>query len=188
MRQQITSILVGIITLAVIAFGFYLFVAAIIDKLNSANSDLGKTIVGASLTLIGATVTLVVGKLWEQKIKIKQEIREKKIPIYEQQVSVLFAALFSMKTKGIQISEKELLTAFLSFTEKLVIWGDPEVIRAWQEFRNHTWNTDAIGGFRKLEAFILALRKDIGTSNGNLTGADLMKLFINDYDALRNTQ
>lgn len=78
-KQQVLSILPGLATVAVLALIAYLLFAAGINKLNSIDSDLGKTIAGASIAVIGATITLVVGKHWEQKIKIRQDVQQKKV-------------------------------------------------------------------------------------------------------------
>ena len=157
-KQQLKALVVPLLLIALLGFGSYWFIAALIDKLNSVNSDIGKAIIAGAATIIVTVLSLVAGKIWEQKIKIRQDIRDKKIPVYEQQM----------------------IKAFSTFTEKLIIWGDPLVIKAWSEFR---LNADPKQFLIKWQSFLMALRKDIGNSNANLEGGDLMRLFINDYGA-----
>ena len=82
--------------------------------------------------------------------------------------------------------DPKLIESFVQFTEKLIIWGGSEVIKAWQEFRTHPFDTanptTVLDGFRKFEEFVFALRKDIGNENNKLAPGDLLRLFINDYD------
>src|SRR5690606_51151 len=95
-------------------------------------------IVAGAFAVVAATVTLVIGKIWEQKIKLKQEVYAKKVPVYETQVSTLFEIVFAGK-KGEELDQDKVVQMFADFTEKLMIWGGPEVIRCWQQFRLHDW-------------------------------------------------
>ncbi len=178
--------LVGaLVVLAILAGGLYFFVAAVLDKLNSLNSDLGKAIVAGAVTLFAAVVTLVGGKIWEQRVKIQQDVREKRLPVYEKQIETFFSVLFAEKIGNEKPSEQDIQKAFLAFTEKLIVWGSPEVIQAWSAFRLNDWTSSTPeAGFLKVEAFIRAIRKDLGNSNAGLPAGDLMRLFINDMPAV----
>jgi hypothetical protein len=92
------GLVVSLAIVALLGLGVYYFIAAVIDKLNAVNSDLGKAIVTGAVTVAAAIVTLVVGKVWEQRVKIQQEVREKKIPVYEKQIETFFAVMFAQKT------------------------------------------------------------------------------------------
>ena len=192
LKQQIGSVLIGLGTVAALGFGFYWLVAALIDKLNSIDSDVSKALISAVVAIVGATLTIVVGKLLEQRIKIKQDVRLKKVPVYEEQMKVIFDVLFASKRGKKAMNEAQLVKAFSNFTEKLIIWGDSAVIKAWEEFRTHKWedgnNQVARAGFVKFEAFVKALRKDLGNDNKNLKDGDLLRLFINDFEKLTNSE
>ena len=190
-RSQLWSIAIGLGTLYAIGYGAYLLFATTIDKLNSINSDVSKTVIAGGFALVGTVITLVAGKLWEQHIKIRQEVREKKIPVYEQQITTFFNAMFAQKKGLTPMSEPELQKAFAEFTEKLIVWGSSEVIQSWQQFRTHDWqNGTPVQAFMQLESFLKTLRKDIGNENKHLKDGDLLRLFITDFDAViaTNTQ
>lgn len=183
-RTQLLSIVMGVATVYALGYGVILFFSAALDKLNSISSDLGKALIAGGIALVGTVITLVVGKIWEQKLKIRQDIRDKKIPFYEHQISTFFEVMFSHKKRTGSKSSEDLEKAFAEFTEKLLVWGSSEVIQAWQEFRSHDWQrTTPIAGLQKLESFVKVLRIDIGNENKNLKDGDLLRLFINDYDA-----
>jgi len=176
------GLLVSLGVVALLGVGLYFFFASLLDKLNSVNSDLSKTIIAGVLTAVGAVVTLVIGKIWEQNTRNKQEVREKKIPVYEKQIATFFAAMFAEKMGNPPTTPQDLQKAFMEFTEKLIIWGSPQVISAWSAFRLHDWsNSTTVEGFRKLEDFIRAVRADLGASNVGLPPGELVKLFVNDY-------
>ena len=178
--------LVGaVVVLAVLVGGLYFFVAAVLDKLNSLNSDLGKAIVAGAVTLFAAVVTVVGGKIWEQRVKIQQDVREKRLPVYEKQIETFFSVLFAEKAGNEKPSEQDIQKAFMAFTEKLIVWGSPEVIKAWSAFRLHDWTSaKPVDAFLKVELFLRAIRRDLGNSNSGLPPGELMRLFVNDMPAI----
>lgn len=182
-KQQPVSIFVSLLVVGLLGLGIYWLTSALFDKLGSIDSDLGKAIVTGGVTVSIAVISLVIGKLWEQKVKIQQDIREKKIPVYEKQIATFFSVLFAEKHGEKKLTENELGKAFQDFTEKLIIWGSPEVIQTWLAFKLHDWqNSDSTEGFLKVEALLKAIRKDLGNSNSNLAVGDMMKLFVNDFN------
>jgi hypothetical protein len=179
------SLVVALAVVALLGFGVYYSVVAVIDKLNTVNSDLGKALVTGAVAFAVGVVTLVIGKIGEQRVKIQQEVREKKIPVYEKQIETFFAVMLAQKTGAAAVSKEKLQKAFMAFTEKLIVWGSPEVINAWSAFRLHDWqNTKPEEGFLKLEEFLRAIRTDLGSSNSGLPVGELMRLFVNDMPPL----
>jgi hypothetical protein len=183
LKQKFADLLLAMLAVAGIAGIVYLFSVGILDKLNSVNSELTKASIGAVVAVFVAAVTIVLGKAWELKTKIKQEIREKKIPVYEKQLEAIFATLFSDKLKSGEGTGDDLLKAFIGFSEKIVIWGDSEVISSWEQFRRSFSESASLEKqMAALEDFILALRKDVGNSNKSLKRGDILRAFLNDVD------
>jgi len=170
---------VAIITLLAV----YLF-QGIVGALASLNSDIAKAIIVASIAATGTTVTAVLGKIYQQKLTIQQEIRDKKIPLYEEQLGLFFRVFFADKIQRKAATEQELIETFAKFSEKLIIWGGPDVIRAWSNLRLKFINGEpgSIQQILALEDFMFALRKDIGNDNAILDRGDLLRLFVNDLD------
>jgi hypothetical protein len=182
-KQQPVNIFVSLLIVGLLGLGLYWLITSLIDKLNSVDSDLGKALVTGGVTVSVAVVSLVIGKLWEQQVKIKQDIREKKIPVYEKQIETFFSIIFAEKNGQRKLTEDEIGKAFQEFTEKLIIWGSEEVIQAWLAFRFYDWqNNDSIEGVLKIETLLQAIRKDLGNSNSKLKVGDITKLFVNDFN------
>jgi hypothetical protein len=182
-KQQPVNIFVSLLTVGLLGLGVYWLITSLIDKLNSVDSDLGKALVTGGATVSVAVVSLVIGKLWEQQVKIQQDIREKKIPVYEKQIETFFSIIFAEKNGQRKLTEDKIGKAFQEFTEKLIIWGSEEVIQAWLAFRLYDWqNSDSIEGLLKVEALLQAIRKDLGNSNSKLKAGDITKLFVNDFN------
>jgi hypothetical protein len=174
------AVLIGLFAIAALGFGLYWFVAALIDKLASVQGDLSKTLVASSATIIISVLTLVVGKVWEQKLKTREEIRAKKIPVYEKQIETFFSVIMSEKISGEKVSERDLMKAFAAFSEKLIVWGSADVIRAWVKFR--TTKFDGAEGLKMMDDFFLAIRNDLGNDSSKLKNRELLQLFVNDLD------
>jgi hypothetical protein len=183
-KQQPVNVFISLLVVGLLGLGVYWLITALFDKLNSVDSDIGKALVTGGATVSIAVVSLVFGKLWEQKVKIEQDIREKKIPVYEKQIAIFFSIFFAEKNGEKKPTENELGKAFQDFSEKIIIWGSAEVIQAWLAFKLHDWqnNNDTVRGFLKFEALLKAIRKDLGNSNSNLAVGDIMKLFVNDFN------
>lgn len=160
-------------------FGLYHFLVGLIAELKSMDSDLGKALVAG----VASVMVVVAGKIWERRSLRQQEAYERKIPVYEKQIAELFKVLMSQK-RGESLDEDDLLVAFTEFTEKLIIWGGPRVVRAWRDFRVHDWSSGKPrDGLAVLARLMLEVRADLGNSNRGLGQADVLKLFINDYDS-----
>jgi len=111
------------------------FLSLLIDKLSSVQSDLAKTLITASATILVAAITLVAGKLWEQRLRIRDEIRAKKIPIYEKHIHTFFEILYAEKFTGKPADPQKQVRAFAEFAELAIIWGSSDVIKSWAAFR-----------------------------------------------------
>jgi hypothetical protein len=160
----------------------YLFGLGVVHLLNSVQSDIGKTLIAASVTVFVAVITLVLGKLLEQRLKIRDEIRAKKVPIYEGHIQVFFEIFFSPLTTGKPADPKKMASGFASVSEKLVTWGSVGVIKAWNDFRSTDPDTnDPQRKLDKLEGVFRAIREDLGNDVKNLESGELLRMFINDY-------
>lgn len=183
-KYDAKQLCLGLIALAIVTFLVIYLLGAFFEALTSLDSDLAKAIIVASIAAIGTTATAALGKIYQQKIAIKQEIRDKKVPLYEEQLGIFFRVVFAEKIKSKAATEQELIEAFANFSEKLIIWGGPDVIRAWSNLRLKLVNEESgnIAQIIALEDFMFALRKDLGNDNSKLDKGDLLQLFVNDLD------
>jgi hypothetical protein len=181
MRQQLQSIALGLLVLFAIGVGVFWFAAAMIRLLGSVQSDFLKTLVASAGAVVAAAITIVGGKIWELKIKIRQDIREKKVPVYEGLVKMFFRMFYAESLGEQRPSEQELRKTFAEFTEQLVMWGSSEVIRTWGQFRTQRFD---IADFKKstdqMEGIFRAIRKDLGNDIKKLRSGDLLRLWVND--------
>ena len=75
--KQLASLTIGVVLLGILGLGVYFFVSALLTKLNAVSSDLAKAIVAGAVTAFAAIVTVVLGKIWEQRTKIQADLRDR---------------------------------------------------------------------------------------------------------------
>jgi len=148
------------------------------------------SIIAAVGTISVSVISVTVGKYYERKLSIEQELREKKIPMYNGFVEFLFKVLMSDKI-GKRMSEKDMMTYFMKFTQELIVWGSDEVVNLWSNYRRYFVNEEKVDTsyytMFELEKLLLAIRKDTGHKNKGLNKGDLLGLFINDVDKYLNS-
>jgi len=186
MKAKLTIILRFLSALAVlggIAWGIYFIAAKVFSSLTNIKSDIAVAIVAASATITVSVVSLVISKVMETRATITQELRTKKVPIYEDLISTVFKFQFAEKLGEKPMSEAELIRFFANLTEKLTIWGSDGVIRAFSDFRLASTRVGAPTDILFIyENLLLAIRKDLGHKNRNLKRGMILSLFINDID------
>lgn len=160
-------------------------------KLMSLQKEVAAAIIASSSTVIVSVIAIITGKYLEKKQQIAFQIRNNKIPVYEDFINGLFDKVFSQKINGKEMSKKELDKFLIDFTKKLIIWGADPVIGKWASYRKENIsrlnrsneNDEKIENSQILfdmERLLYVIRKDIGHKNINLEKGDLLRLFVND--------
>ena len=176
--QMLVSILVFLFLLG---WGVLHFISLLLDKLESVQSDVAKALIAASATILVAAITMVAGKIWEQRLKIRDEIRAKKIPIYEKHIHTFFEILYAEKFTGKPADPHKQVRAFAEFAELAIIWGSSDVIKRWAAFREAAEVAKTPDEkLDILENLFIAIRRDIGNDVRHLAKRDLIRLFVND--------
>lgn len=159
--------------------------------LHSLDSSVAVAGVSASSAIVVATITVVIGKHRDARLAVEKATREKKIPVYEELIGFMLRVVMGSKT-GDAPSEEEILRFFGSFTQRLMVWGGDEVLKAWVEFRRAS-----VGGhdaphhsyrlMLRYEEVVTAIRRDLGHRNFGLKPGDVLGLFVNDVDEVLST-
>lgn len=163
--------------------GIYLFTWGMLRLLDAVKDEMSKAIITGAVAVLGSAFTLVFGKLWEQRIKIRDEIRARKIPIYEGHIATFFKIFFAPKVTGKQPNQKEVMDAFAKFAEQMVTWGSSDVIKQWGKFRKIGDDMADLPPEAKLdilEDLFMSMRKDVGNDVRSLKRRDILRLFVND--------
>lgn len=169
-----------------VIFCFIYLVKSIISIFLSINAQLAAGIIAASATVVVSVVTIVLSKRQEQKILIANQLREKKIPIYENIIEFIFSITFAQKLGKEQPSEEEVIAFFAKTTKDLVVWGSHDVVVAFRVFKEGLSLSASIGDTSSMlsvvEDFLIELRKDLGHPVKKFKRGDILKIYINDFD------
>lgn len=185
-------LVVGLAILAALVAATIWVAVMSVRTLRSLDVEVAAAIVSAFAALLIALVTTWLGRFLERRSVEARSQQEKRIPVYEAFVSDLLRMMEFTKHRDERKGpdDREIVEVLASFTEKAIVWGSGDVLKAWVDFRYlGIAGVDApdseAHGYRllvKLEELFLALRADLGLDNGDLARGDLLKLFINDLD------
>lgn len=182
--QSLIQALPGLVLLALLAWGVFAGAKWLLGVITEAESDVVAAFIAASIAVIGSVISLAVGKIYETQAAIRNDLRQKKTPVYEDIVHTLLYDVMFSKILGKEVpSEADLMEFFARITQKLTIWGSDDVLRIYGEFKTNAANlnnpTQSIFMFEDL---LLAIRKDLGHPNKGVGRKAILRLFVTDID------
>ncbi|MBL1220970.1 hypothetical protein JET18_08985 [Chryseobacterium sp. L7] len=187
--KKITEVVGGIIALLfIVGIGYLLYKIIIIVFLNFNKID-----INIFVAIIGGTITITsffITRYLERKKTIELEIRNKKIPIYEEFFEFYFSIIFKSNTDE-EITTDQMVKFFQQFNQKAIIWFPDNILKSYIEWKQNLTNFSNNQGvsLRDIilhqEQFMSQIRKDIGHTNKNLALGDISSLYINDFDTLQ---
>lgn len=156
----------------------------IFDNIEKVNTNILVAIIGSTVTIFG----YFISRYLEKKKLIEQQIREQKIPVYDEFIEFLFKILKNDKSNK-KLSDKELIDLFYSLNKKSILWLSDDSLKAYKEWRIKSINLSqessknaGVEMMALLEKMLFEFRKDIGHKNKRLKRGDILSLFINDWD------
>lgn len=147
--------------------------------ISTINEDLAVGIIAGVTTIVVSVGSVLIAKYIEQQNIIRNEHRERKIPIYTKLMTFLFERWQEAKD-GKKADEKEVSDFLLKFTQELVIWGSDDVIITFCEFRSSDHDSKSV--LLSIEKIWVMIRKDLGHRNIGIVRGMLLGLFVTDID------
>jgi hypothetical protein len=115
--KKMFEILVGLFLLGILSIGAWLSLSKIFELLNKIDKQVAVTIISASSTIIISVISILYAKYLENKRMIKKDIRDKKIPIYDDFINYFFKFMYSKEENR----QQELENYFRDLSPKLII-------------------------------------------------------------------
>ena len=128
---NIFSLLSGLLIISVIGFFLFKIVNLIIDKIDKLDANIIVAILAGTFTIIGYFVTRFLEK---QKI-IEQQIREQKLPIYEEFIEFIFKVFENSKSDD-KMSEEEMQKFFWKINKKSILWLSDNTLNSYIIWKN----------------------------------------------------
>ena len=125
-------IIFGSIILCTILFGLYLVYRILFNSMSAVDPQIIIAIIGAVTAILGSFITVSIGKYFERKKALEFEIRQKKIPIYEDLLDFLIEYL---KKQNNLSNQEDFNLKYMNLAKSLTVWGSDEVIKEWTNYQ-----------------------------------------------------
>ncbi|EKT4535237.1 hypothetical protein JE951_002248 [Flavobacterium psychrophilum] len=175
---------IGLIFLGGILYFLFIGIKILASNFDEININIFVAIIGGTITISSFFIT----RYLEKRKNIEIEIRNKKIPIYEEFFEFYFKVVYGNKIEG-SLSNEDMIKFFRSFNQKAIIWFPDNILKSyvnWKKNLIHFSNNNSNDNLKKLiieqEELMHQFRKDIGHSNKNLIRGDISSLYINDIE------
>src|SRR5947209_6047878 len=123
---RVFAFLLGATVLASIGYGLYVFLRGASLVFASLDKTVAAAFIAASATIMASAITITVGKIYESRLHVQKENRDKKIPVYEDLLKILFR--FLNPNAGIPSEDPEVLEFMRTFNERFIVWASDDVM------------------------------------------------------------
>lgn len=181
------NILIGIlsfIVLAVVSFGLIYAIFVLVFK--GLDKNVQSTIIAAGGTIIASVIAVIYNHRRTKEREIAEAHRPQKIEVYkkfmEMYVNIIKSGKKGQILTGSGELPEDLENSFFEFTRDVIVWGSPDVIKAYSAFRSISG--DKYNIIFRVDEMLREIRKDLGNSNKGIKSGDLIKLFLTDPENL----
>lgn len=183
--QIVLGLIVIIVLILISYFVINSLLVALITLWNSFQT-LDKTIAASMIagvfTVITATITVFVGRYYEDKRKRAELHREKKIEMYDIFIGEIFKVFANAGSSQSDEEKTELIDFLREYQRQFLLWSNAGVIRAFSEWQRTLKNEANAQSIIGMEKFFLAVRKDLGHSNWGIKKGDTVRFLLRHTD------
>ena len=186
-RSSWWQTLAGLVLLGLSIVLAWLILRALWTLFRGLQKEVAAALVAGSATVTVSVISIVLARRVDQKREVEREIRDRRVPAYEEFIAFWMEVLMSSKS-GTTVPEERMFAFFQRFTQDVMIWGSDDVVRKWATLRRRFAGIEGGGEdyaremMFEFEALLLALRREFGHRNRKLGRGSVLGLFINDID------
>ena len=136
--------------------------------------ELWVAVIVAALTVIGSVWASTYNNRKAAERVAQEANRAKKVEAYRTFMKVLLGAMGAVKSG--QGPSPDLTETFLAFTSDVVVYGNPEVVMAFDSWRE-SFNDPRVS-LSRIDTLLRAIRSDLGESNKRIPRGALLGLFV----------
>ena len=181
-KNDILFFISAILLMLAITWGLYQFIMSL-PELFRENQALASVLTTLLVVVVAPVIVKYVDRYFERKNQLKLFFHEKKVTdcaemilfVHDHSASDEFKKVLGIKT----LSELEIQKCLHKFTSAVIQWGSPEMIQAWNEYREKNKPTPK-DGLKNLAKLLIAVRKEMG--HGSISEADLLRFLVKDWD------
>jgi hypothetical protein len=177
--------LLSVLTALAGLFGFGWLLLWVFDYvwtgISGTDDKLAVAIIAGFFSILGASLTVTLGRHFDRKREIEKHFREKKIEIYDKFLVELFKVFHEADKSS---ADEDKVTQFLQEWQRtLVLWGGNNVLRAYFAWMSHLKNTKPnVQTIFLMDDFFRALRRDIGQTSFGIRKGEFSHLILQRAD------
>ena len=180
-------LLLGMGTLAVLAIDTLLdlinkatdeFIHFLAKVVNNLDAVVIVALITGAVSIAGVIISSIVAKIIDYKKNRQAYLAQKREVPYGQFVDMVYKIQENTKNKN-SYTEKEMLADLSKFSKEITLWGSPNVVNKWVQFRENGANPEA--GKKNLfllEEIMNEMRKDLGSRK--VKKGNLLAFFVNN--------
>jgi hypothetical protein len=174
----------GILLLGILGCMAVAVLWVFVISLGKADPKISTAVIGGMFTVFAGLTAVIITQRSTKKREIEEAHREKKVEIYKEFLEKIERMLQSNnpRRKVEPISEEEIMTYLSRFKTSILLWGSPQVLKAYYDFERISGIGEDI--FRAVDNLYRAIREDIGLSNKGLSPLHLVKMYLSDPESL----
>lgn len=170
---KLPSITAWILGSAIIIFMVFLL-WVFVSNLLKADANVISSIIG----LFGIVTVALVTHYKTKEREISARHFANKREGYTELINLFFDVMQSVK-KNEDMQQEELVKKMASFKKSLMVWGGPEVIRAWNAFELKSQaQLSPAETMKTFDNLLRAIREDLGHDDGVLPSGSLAALIL----------
>lgn len=154
------------------------FLSKVVTKLDAV---VIVALITGMVSIIGVIISSVVAKILDYRKSRQEYLAQKREQPYGQFVDMVYKIQENSKKPG-SYTNDQMVSDLSKFSREITLWGSPNVVKKWVQFRENGTNPDAgVDNLFILEEIMNEMRKDMGLKK--MPKGNLLAFFINDIKA-----
>lgn len=188
-RNELRNQVIGLISVIGILVTLILVVRWVWSAFSALPDTIAISIITAAATVITSTVAVVLARYLQRKRELEAQHIESKIPIYEDFIRQLFAIFYSesgekdgeSNINSSTVDNDEIVKFLRKWHVQLILWGGPEVIIAYDRWRNElsaTPNSPKASAVWSTVDLLFAIRRELGHNDKKVERITFVSLIL----------
>lgn len=173
------NLLLGFVLLFLMIFIFSFGLSKLITIFADLNDNSKAAVLIAFITVVPSVFAVVYGRIKDRQLQINALQQDK----HESIATQFMKGLWGVVHEELADDEEKIKELFQSIMINGTLWFSDATLKKfviWRELSQA--NVDGNENLKAIADLILALRKDLGHKNKNISQKDILSVFVNDLD------
>lgn len=175
------SILLGFFLAISAMYVVWILIRQFIFALSRSSPEVSAAVIGSMATITVGIAVVSLTQRHERRRASDEAHRLKKVELYRGFIEIV-ARMTAAKNERMKVqapTEDELLEFGFKFKSELLLWGSPQVIKAYIAFEDAA-SEGSSRTLKYVDKLYVEIRSDLGLSNSGLANNELVKINLKD--------